>query len=305
HPHNVLASDFKKRRAILASGNFYVWNLTWADVTDGVTSELMACQEVVAPFLEKWAKLPANRLHSLPDPASAVRNGMRQLRAYIEQPSAPGWRWVASFAAFWMLQQTVTRKSVDSADLEEVRRRWRQGDPYAVATLVPSDDGDQVYGFLLPEGDDVVSTSSVADVMGNEIESVQVLGRLDDGPEATAEEDYKERWRRFLAGMNLYQFCRWFRYWTTSEAAADEAPELPELAPAPPVALSDAWTEVLEEVTPSLRSLVEELASRGVPVPETEHYHDAIDDDAFAELAWPRATPPVALLAGDQEGFRA
>ncbi|MCP4656854.1 MAG: DUF1998 domain-containing protein, partial [bacterium] len=47
HPHNVLASDFKKRRAILASGNFYVWNLTWADVTDGVTSELMACQEVV------------------------------------------------------------------------------------------------------------------------------------------------------------------------------------------------------------------------------------------------------------------
>ena len=32
--------------------------------------------------------------------------------------------------------------------------------------------------------------------------------------------------------------------------------------------------------------------------------NEGIDDDAFAELAWLDASPPVALLAGDQEAFR-
>ena len=49
------------------------------------------------------------------------------------------------------------------------------------------------------------------------------------------------------------------------------------------------------------------LAAAGLPVPESlpevEHFNDHIDDDAFAELSWPRCQPPVCVLAGDQIDF--
>jgi DEAD/DEAH box helicase domain-containing protein len=38
-------------------------------------------------------------------------------------------------------------------------------------------------------------------------------------------------------------------------------------------------------------------------IPAVEHFNERIDDDAFAELAWPQHHPPVALLAGDQMDF--
>ena len=63
----------------------------------------------------------------------------------------------------------------------------------------------------------------------------------------------------------------------------------------------------MENVTSGLRPYVQELASAGLPVPEAlpevEHYNEQIDDDAFAELAWPQCQPPVAVLAGEQIDF--
>ena len=38
-------------------------------------------------------------------------------------------------------------------------------------------------------------------------------------------------------------------------------------------------------------------------IPQVEYFNEHIDDDAFAELAWPDCSPPVALLAGDQSDF--
>jgi DEAD/DEAH box helicase domain-containing protein len=149
-----------------------------------------------------------------------------------------------------------------------------------------------------------VTTITVADALATKRNEVRILARLDDGEEAVAQEEFKLRWRRFLACLNLFQFCRGLRFWAASEAVSGEAPELPGLALAPAPAISDRWSEVAQEVTPKLRSLVEDLATRGVATPEVERYNELIDDDAFAELAWPEASPPVALLAGDQADFK-
>ena len=58
---------------------------------------------------------------------------------------------------------------------------------------------------------------------------------------------------------------------------------------------------------PTLRPYVVELAAAGLPlpaaIPKVEYFNEQIDDDAFAELAWPDCSPPVALLAGDQADF--
>lgn len=45
----------------------------------------------------------------------------------------------------------------------------------------------------------------------------------------------------------------------------------------------------------------------GLPVPQAipqiECFNDQVEDDAFAELAWPKCSPPIAILAGDQTTF--
>lgn len=72
-------------------------------------------------------------------------------------------------------------------------------------------------------------------------------------------------------------------------------------------AVAEQWQKVIEDSTQVLRPYVTELASAGLPLPaglpQVEHYNDDIDDDAFAELAWCNAKPPVAVLAGDQMDF--
>ena len=71
------------------------------------------------------------------------------------------------------------------------------------------------------------------------------LARLEDSPAEVTGSDYPERWRRFLACVNLYQFCDTFRFWTSSEVAR-RAPELPLAAV---TAVADDWQGVVEQVT--------------------------------------------------------
>ena len=82
------------------------------------------------------------------------------------------------------------------------------------------------------------------------------------------------------------------------------APDIPLEAA---TAVSDEWQPILDEVMPSLRPYIQELAAAGLPtpgaIPKVEVFNEQIDDDAFAELAWPDCKPPVALLAGDQADF--
>ncbi len=71
--------------------------------------------------------------------------------------------------------------------------------------------------------------------------------------------------------------------------------------------LADDWHDILNDVTSALQPYIRELAAAGLPlpsaIPEVEHFNDQIDDDAFAELAWPQCQPPIALLAGEQIEF--
>ena len=112
--------------------------------------------------------------------------------------------------------------------------------------------------------------------------------------------DFKERWRRFLACVNVWQFNGSFRFWTTSEAAGDEVEEIRFEGNR---AMSQEWNSVLVDTIRSLKPLVEALAKTDIPIPSVEHVNEDIDDDAFAEMAWDFQSKKVAVLAGDQIHF--
>jgi DEAD/DEAH box helicase domain-containing protein len=101
--------------------------------------------------------------------------------------------------------------------------------------------------------------------------------------------------------LNLFQFAGDLACFTVSETLEGTAPLILLQRPA---ALSDAWGEVLEESLSSLETAIQAMAQAGCQVPEVEYIPEELDEELFAELAWPEAQPPIALLMGDQAAFR-
>ncbi len=116
-----------------------------------------------------------------------------------------------------------------------------------------------------------------------------MVARLGDSEADVTSPDFEERWRRFLACMNLYQFLANFHFATGSEVAGELVDEPPFEVLA---AMSKEWAAVRDGVCSSVRHVVEELAAcavNQVALPQVEYYNENIDDDAFAEMAWPTA----------------
>jgi DEAD/DEAH box helicase domain-containing protein len=302
HPNNRLADDMWKRRAILDSANFHVWNVTWNDLDPQNAEHVMVCLHPFVQKLDKFASAARGSGKVVPDARRLVRNGMEQFKAFLECPHAPGWAQLASFAAFWPLQMLADQRTVQPDDLCNALKTWRTG--VAMPTVPVAEGGEWAYNDKAAMNQDMVTYITVDDALSNRLGRVILLARIGDSGAEVTGSDYLERWRRFLACLNLYQFCETFRFWTSTEAQQDHAPDLPLT---PTAAVAGDWQKIIDEVTPSLRPYVMELAAAGLPIPdglpEVEHFNDNIDDDAFAELAWPQAKPPIALLAGDQADF--
>ncbi|ALP54932.1 hypothetical protein Tel_16890 (plasmid) [Candidatus Tenderia electrophaga] len=74
---------------------------------------------------------------------------------------------------------------------------------------------------------------------------------------------------------------------------------LTETASTPRTKDMSPWVLVRANVSPCLRDLVSALQESGAPAPDTEYYLPG-EDDLFSELAWPEASPPVAILTEEQ-----
>lgn len=295
YPNNRLADDMNKRRAIVESAKYHVWSVTWEDLITEQPDHVMVCHQPVASTLVEYA---SKAKMTLPNARLIVRNGMEQLKAFIQKPVADGWKTLANFAGFWPLQLLYAKRKVLLSDLQPALTSWRKGD--AMTALGHVEEGDWVYNDKASLNQDVVTYISVEDVLSHRLTNTFILGRLGDGETEVTGSDFKERWRRFLTCVNLYQFSEYFRFWAISEVEEGTAPEI---AAAVQEGLSSVWQEVMDETIAALRPYVSVLALAGVSAPVVEHYNDSIDDDAFAELAWPECKPPVAVLSGDQSDF--
>ncbi len=71
----------------------------------------------------------------------------------------------------------------------------------------------------------------------------------------------------------------------------------------PQVSLDEQWQELLDDAIVPVKKLIPHLAAASVELPESEYYSDDLSDIYFAELAWPDAAVPIAILAGTQEEF--
>ena len=301
HPVNRLADDLKKRRSVIDSGKYHVWSVTWEDLNPENADHVMACHVPVAQMLHKYATAAKGQGKTVPDARNMICNGLTQLKAFISAPHAAGWAQLATFAGYFPLQMLAGQRTVGAHELRAALETWRPG--AAFPQIPTQENGEWVYNDRASLNQDFVSYITVGDAVSNRQSQVITLARLGDSDAEVTGSDFAERWRRFLACLNMYQFSENFRFWAASESDTT-APEIPlEAAEGVPA----EWELVLDEVLPSLRPYVLELAAAGLQlpaaIPKVEFFNEQIDDDAFAELAWPECSPPIALLAGDQADF--
>jgi DEAD/DEAH box helicase domain-containing protein len=297
HPKNRIADDLRKRRAILESGNFRVWSVTWEDLGPDAKNSNMVCHEPVASLLAKWAVSRKGNGQAVPDTSRAVQNGFVQFLTYLDYPVDEGWREMASFAAFWPLQLLMQKRTATVEELQKSLRAWQKGAKMPV--LPGTTDGTWVFNDRAALADDLVAVISTDDILGNRLRNVAILARLGDSVEEVAVSGYCERWRRFLACMNFYQFTDRFDVWAVSECSSGHQPASPMAASSIP----EGWQTILQSVASSVQPLAQTMAMAELPPPEVEFYADGLEDEAFAEMAWPALSKPVALLVGDEASF--
>ncbi len=301
HPVNRLADDFQKRRAILKSGSYHVWNITWKDLDPAGAEQNMVCHQPVADRHKQFASAAAGQGKVVPDPLRIVRNGFEQLTAFIKTAHAPGWSQLATSANAYYLQQIASKRTVKATELKAAIESWHQTG--SLSTLNHVEGGQWVHNEKASLTADLINYIKVDDAMTNRSHQSIMVARLGDSAAEVGSENFEERWRRFLACINLYQFLTNFHFATGSEIANGLVEEMPFEASA---GLPKEWAAVRDNVCSGLRHCTEELAASGLSealIPQIEYYNENIDDDAFAEMAWPNCNPPVAVLAGDQESF--
>jgi DEAD/DEAH box helicase domain-containing protein len=294
HPHNRLADDMNKRRAIIESDKYHVWSVTWDDLITERPDHIMVCRQDVASKTKAYANHSKNT--QFPDINAILCNGMEQLKSFIKKPFLSEWQTLSNFTAFYRLFSE--KKKIIASDLNPIIEAWKTNGN--LAKFDSADEGDWILSNTVSLNSDLVAYMSEEDMLFSKSANMIVLARLGDSGAEVTGSDFKERWRRFLACINLYQFSNNFRFWSNSEIDLETAPDIPTTRQK---VLSGAWQEVMKDVIATLCPYVLALAAAEVHVPVVEYYNDHIDDDAFAELAWSECIPPVAVLSGDQTDF--
>jgi DEAD/DEAH box helicase domain-containing protein len=120
---------------------------------------------------------------------------------------------------------------------------------------------------------------------------------------------FVERWRRFLALANLFQFCERSAMIVSSEAGDDCTPRIDLVSEG---TLDERWQVIQKQVVIALNPFLMQMAIAGIATPDVEVYLSD-SSDCFAEVAWrltdttgssKKAAPAgVALLIGDQTSF--
>lgn len=295
---NRLADDMAKRRSILNAGRYHLWNITWDDIQQTGPDGFCLLQTPMASKVEYFANAALNQGIPMPGGRKALGNPWQQLLGFIEKPDARGWQKLADFAAAFPLEVLAAHRTHREPDLFEALEDWCTGRDFVLPDAV--ENGTWVCNPQASVGGDIVALSTLEACLANRREQVRVTARLGDSDdERQNSQRYRPRWRRFLACLNLFQFCDSFTFFTTSEVSAGTAPDVLPSKTTLEVA-SGEWAEVREAVIASFQTLVDGLAVAQMPIPKAAYEDEAIDDEAFAELAWPDRSPPLAVLAGDQ-----
>ena len=317
--HHRIGLDMAQRMAIVQSGKYHVWSLSWHDVENKFKTQKSFFEDYMDP-----AGLPSgSNFKPLLEGYGLGRfknhakyNSLDSLMHFLENPDAEKWRRFMFVSALLHVDPKrygdgdAVRKWMDTVETlmpEAMAEKMKESDGTGLS-------GSCLYGNYDPasQGGDaflkqfvVVEKKAVAPP--GEPLGVSVGCFFDDEITKKDKPGFQSGWNGFLRLYNFYQFLP-YAFFVTSEGNKAKAYDTIKLFEKPDagitgikdVAAVDIWDAIKEMTDDRFHSLIALLRDNGWPVPEAG-YELAGDNGeilACAELGWEALK--IAFLA-DQE----
>lgn len=301
--------DMRQRCAIVRSGHFHVWSLSWKDLMNQYKHQGGYFHNYLAFHAEgQGAKydrlLTSAKIEKIPKHNTA--DSFQWLTWFLSDPDPDRWGYHAFVHAVLHLdphrfsaepEKTAWREKLNQTVPEEIAERVGESRPPCFYGMYEPDEPD---GFLK-----LFVAIDPDSLQKGRTDGLRTAWCLLDSPADRERPEFEAAWNGFLRCCNLFQFLP-HAYFSTADgkatginyetAKADESP--------PETGGSDEWREVKEFTDPKLHDLVDHLARKDWPVPEIgfELVNDAGGIVAEAEMAWPDLN--TAFLEADQSSGR-
>ena len=313
HHRNKLGDDTAKRMAIIASGRYHVWSLSWDDITAESTSvhyeDYLSLDPTKRPNARHFTQFLGTFEANIGD-LSRVRQvrcagSMDLLMQFLREPNAAKWGALAYCHAVVCITADENQDWFKTA--QQMVPRWFEldGDSSAdrlMGRYSQTTDGDLHCATIM------VRTTKRG-LRAFDVHALRLAAHLDDT--APDYKEFKRAWNGFLRFMNLIQFLPKCGFFCASGLQANAYDPLEGVQPQPEaIVLAEhelGWVTVHKECDgESYAMLLRQLEQHGLPPPLIGE--DLCDDQgrvvATVELSWPKAK--VAVLYGnDSEEVRA
>ncbi|MCY4673959.1 MAG: DEAD/DEAH box helicase [Bacteroidetes bacterium] len=292
-----LADDTLKRMAILASGRYHVWSLTWDDLNDsnkrGNEKEDFFPLDSRRRFANHFKKLINSfepKLGKLGTQIGVSTAGSFEiLKAYLTDPDLEKWQALAHCHGAINTKEPGGLKNIDQYAPDWFIEKWfAEPGPQAGAFWVRSADN-------LHEG--CVATSYPSSKTNGPL-TPSILVYLDD--RACSEPSFKPFWNEFLRAMNLFQFLHPQTGFFCKSGLDDDEHYAPLDTEIIGSTMPVEWREVLSECAEeSYLPILGRLADKEAPAPEVGFEITDTRNQIMttAEIAWP--SKKMALLYGE------
>jgi DEAD/DEAH box helicase domain-containing protein len=293
--------DMLQRTALVRSGEYNVWSLTWNDVAG--TSE---------DFFENYLVLEsAKKLQLFNGVKEAVNvssvnklfgdDSFRWFARYLNTPDRGIWMNYAWAFCYAHLDPSLLSDETGHFHWKE-KAKQISGDLFQ---LFYPFDSSVLCGSSVCEQWSIHVAQDLKQVQTMDVSSMKVLLHLDD---RMREDGFQKEWNSFLRLLNLMQFLPGCIAHTASgreltaeiEALCRDAEEIARLPEG-----NEEWSEVLELAHPSVADLCRSLQDNGSAVPEVGVDLTGNNDEVVcnAELVWPDEKL-IVLLSGDMGDSR-
>ncbi len=307
-----LDEDFAQRTAIIQSGKFLVWSLTWKDIEVGMKESrenFFDYSEVHIPLLKNLLRSEKN-LHEFLEQAGKVQrilktsrlqdvfqqNSYYLLLLYMGFPQVKAWQKLSSLLAMSFLERK--EKSSFTPCQNFAQTLLKESTVSEKGSLVAK-EGEDPYMFAHWREDIQKQTSAhyffYADrekLSQKREEAFTVVARLDDKQSISSKgkSNYRYHWNTFLHYFNWFQFLDRTIFVSQKGVERHRYDRLQEKVFSSLPSPEAEWSEVIELVLPLYYPLVELLRTRSLPLPEPGY--ELVDAKgkvlASAELAWPK-----------------
>jgi DEAD/DEAH box helicase domain-containing protein len=295
--HGEVGDDLYKRRAIVASGRFWVWSITWEDVEEFAAAERFSLPSFFGSQQEKLVS-------SLAGAQSArlmVSNGLHQLLAHLEDPVPTRWQTLAQ--ALPVASLLPPRPGVDPTLIAgKVDALCNEMAAPDLSLAANPKGGTLLYAII--EHYDLAWLAYVEQqaLQRKLFDQVQVIVRLEDNHQRRSRKLFKQGWRWFWLFNNLLQFAPGFRPLTAEAVVRYGSGALSTVLPASATDVASestnaAWQEAFAYADPRCERLLLACQAAGLPAP-TPGYELADDRGrvmAMVELGWEPFSTAVIL----------